>query len=395
MKNLSKKLIILFTSISMLSACGGIKSNESDEATFHTISGTVKGGEGQKVRLMVFEGGKEKFIDSCNIQDGTFEVKTKTKELREYILFIGEDVPVLLFLDESDQDVKVEGSLPGIGENYSVSGSQYSSDLRDYMLFLLQFYDTEMDLIGQINAMTPGDTARINPVMARLDSMSTIQRDYAIDYISKDSASPVSWLLLRELIPTSGLTNFDSTDIKYFHQVANGMRAKYPYSEYPAYIDTDIQTITAQYNQTSVSPTDGMSGAAPEIVLNDYNGKPIALSSLRGKVVLLDFWASWCMPCRGENPNVVRMYEKYKDKGFTVYSVSLDESKDAWMKAIDADNLSWPNHVSDLKGWTSDVVATYGVTAIPTTYLLDRDGNIIANNLRGAQLEQKLQELFD
>jgi thiol-disulfide isomerase/thioredoxin len=129
--------------------------------------------------------------------------------------------------------------------------------------------------------------------------------------------------------------------------------------------------------------------------LNDTNGKAIALSSLQGKVVLVDFWASWCMPCRQENPNVVRMYEKYKDKGFTVYSVSLDESKDAWVKAIKDDNLSWPNHVSDLKGWQSSAAALYGVSSIPATFLLDKEGNIIAQNLRGAELEQKLQEILD
>ncbi len=101
------------------------------------------------------------------------------------------------------------------------------------------------------------------------------------------------------------------------------------------------------------------------------------------------------MPCRQENPNVVRMYDKYKDKGFTVYSVSLDESKDAWLKAIKDDNLSWPNHVSDLKGWQSSAAALYSVTSIPATFLLDREGNIIAKNLRGPELEQKLQQVLD
>ncbi|QJW87894.1 redoxin domain-containing protein [Spirosoma taeanense] len=132
---------------------------------------------------------------------------------------------------------------------------------------------------------------------------------------------------------------------------------------------------------------------APEIVLNDTTGKAVPLSSLRGKYVLLDFWASWCGPCRMENPNVVRMYNKYKDKGFAIYSVSLDQSKDNWTKAIRNDNLIW-THVSDLKYWQSAAAQQYGVQAIPATFLLDKDGKIIAKNLRGDALEQKLEEVL-
>ena len=133
---------------------------------------------------------------------------------------------------------------------------------------------------------------------------------------------------------------------------------------------------------------------APDIVLSDLNGKQLSLSSLKGKIVLLDFWASWCGPCRMENPNVVAVYNKYKDKGFTIFSVSLDNSKDGWINAIKKDGLTWPNHVSDLKGWQSQGAALYGVRAIPATFLIDKDGNIIAKNLRGPMLEQKLSELI-
>ncbi|WP_338873752.1 TlpA disulfide reductase family protein [Spirosoma sp. SC4-14] len=132
---------------------------------------------------------------------------------------------------------------------------------------------------------------------------------------------------------------------------------------------------------------------APEISLSDTTGTPVPLSSLRGKYVLLDFWASWCGPCRMENPNVVRMYNKYKDKGFAIYSVSLDQSKANWTKAIRNDNLTW-THVSDLKYWQSAAAQQYGVQAIPATFLLDKDGKIIAKNLRGPALEQKLEEIL-
>ena len=132
---------------------------------------------------------------------------------------------------------------------------------------------------------------------------------------------------------------------------------------------------------------------APDISLSDTTGTPVALSSLRGKYVLIDFWASWCGPCRMENPNVVRVYNKFKDKGFTIYSVSLDQTKPNWTKAIRNDNMTWTN-VSDLKFWQSAAAQQYGVQAIPQTFLLDRDGKIIAKNLRGDALEQKLEEIL-
>jgi thiol-disulfide isomerase/thioredoxin len=122
--------------------------------------------------------------------------------------------------------------------------------------------------------------------------------------------------------------------------------------------------------------------------------KKMKLSNLKGQVVLLDFWASWCGPCRAENPNVVQNYQKYKDAGFTVMSVSLDSNKDKWLAAIEADQLVWPNHVSDLGGWKSKVAVLYGVQSIPFTVLLDKEGRVIATNLRGAALEQTLQQIF-
>src|SRR5690606_24473661 len=132
---------------------------------------------------------------------------------------------------------------------------------------------------------------------------------------------------------------------------------------------------------------------APEIALPDTTGQVVKLSSMKGKYVLVDFWAKWCGPCRQENPNVVRAFHKYKDKGFTVFGVSLDRSKEDWIRAIHEDQLAW-THVSDLKYWQSEAAKTYNITGIPFSLLLDPNGVIIAKNLRGPALDKKLAEIF-
>ena len=134
---------------------------------------------------------------------------------------------------------------------------------------------------------------------------------------------------------------------------------------------------------------------APDLEFPDPDGKMRKLSDLRGKVVLLDFWASWCGPCRRENPNVTRIYSQYHDKGFEVFSVSLDSDAASWKRAIDADKLVWPNHVSDLKKWQSKAASIYGVRSIPSTFLLDKEGRIVQRDLRGADLERAVKQLVE
>ena len=182
------------------------------------------------------------------------------------------------------------------------------------------------------------------------------------------------------------LDNFPREKYAALHnEVVMALYAKYP----------DHQLVKERYAiETSPATATSIGALAPDLAFPDPDGNIRKLSDLRGKVVLLDFWASWCRPCRGENPHVVAMYQKYHDKGFEVFSVSLDRDKESWKRAIAADGLVWPNHVSDLKYWSSEAARTYGVSSIPSTFLLDQNGRIIAKNLRGEALSNALKQLF-
>lgn len=188
-----------------------------------------------------------------------------------------------------------------------------------------------------------------------------------------------------QLMSAFMVTYFESAFEQYaglYKTIRDSLIGRYPDHEFVRHLDQKLVGVV----------TAGME--APDIALEGPDGKVRRLSDLRGKVVLIDFWASWCRPCRAENPNVVRIYNMYKDKGFEVFSVSLDNKREAWLQAIESDGLVWENHVSDLRGWSSAGGRLYGVSSIPATVLVGRDGKVLARNLRGPQLESALKELF-
>jgi thiol-disulfide isomerase/thioredoxin len=232
-----------------------------------------------------------------------------------------------------------------------------------------------------------------DPEMTRGDMLSNKIKAYFQMYVQPQEqslASAANDLLLkmpfgspnREVTFISMLSLFNQFQLAINKQLKTQYKAEYSQSKY-------IKPFLATLRQDAPDVGD----IAPNIVMADTLGKSVSLESFRGKVVLIDFWASWCGPCRMENPNVVRAFKKYNPKGFTVFSVSLDNSKDKWMAAIKKDNLTW-THVSELKGWETSASRAYQVTGIPATYLLDKEGKIVARNLRGPALDEMLSKLL-
>ena len=337
-------------------------------------------------------------VDSVIVSnDGKFEFKRKVKFPSFYLLKINQN-NFLTMLVEPGEKIKMTSHFDSLNYPVVVSGSKGTGLIADYNKKLL----STRNKIRGLNDLFNNNTGR-SDMTAFIDSLDRLGdaylneiNSYAKEFIDKNISSLATIPVLYSML-TPSLYVFDpQQDLQYFLKVDSSLFSLYP--EYGPVIDLHNQ-INEMRAYFATSGTQAAAGGeyteAPEIALPDPSGDTIRLSSTRGNYVLLDFWAAWCPPCRAENPNLVAAFNKYKSKGFLIYQVSLDKTRDAWLKGIKDDGLGGWIHVSDLGYWNSSVVPLYRLESIPANFLLDREGRIIASNLRGDALQRKLEELFN
>jgi peroxiredoxin len=282
-----------------------------------------------------------------------------------------------LFIDKGTMTLTSADSL----KKAKITGSKTNDDDAKLKAALKPIYERAKALNKEAQAATPAQqqsAAFQNSMQEKYAALQNEQRTLLKSFIA---ANTDSYLSLMALTSVSG----PSPDVAEVEPIFNSLSDELKNSD---------QGKQLRYSLDNLKIT-AIGSMAPDFIQNDVNGKPVQLSSFRGKYVLIDFWASWCGPCRQENPNVVRNYHKYKGKNFTILGVSLDKetAKDAWLAAIKNDHLEW-TQVSDLKFWQNMAATLYGVHAIPQNFLIDPQGKIVAKNLRGDALDDKLEELL-
>jgi thiol-disulfide isomerase/thioredoxin len=337
-------------------------------------------------------------IDSIKVSDdGTFNFKREVKLPSFYLLKINEK-NFLTMLVKPGESVILNAHYDSLNYPVSVTGSKGTESMAEYNRTLRKTINklTGLRSIYMQNA----DSPQLPTVMESLDSMAQTYlneiNSYTKTYIDENLTSLVSLVALYQQVAPKVYVMNPARDLKYFVKVDSSMSILYPEYEPVTSLHEQVQKLVASIKgETAIAPVSGEGAEAHEITLPTPEGDTIKLSSTRGSVVLLDFWASWCVPCRQENPNLVKAYNLYHKKGFQIYQVSLDKTREAWMKGIQDDQLGKWIHVSDIKYWNSIVVPLYKIESIPFNFLLDKEGRIIASNLRGDQLQVKLAELFN
>lgn len=323
--------------------------------------------------------------------DGTFHLNGNVPGLGFFLLRLGENQEnVIQVTIEPNNKITMNTSAEDFKYKPNMSGPSWTKVLNEHQEILRVFESEQRALIANEASASKEE---INA--AFLASKKKVE-DFSKASMINDPGNAYNIVLSMTLLPTTSFDQWDADNLKVLEAVAQGFESKYNGQPAAKTFRSQVDRIESAYNQyvstNNISTT--ASEIAPEIALENPDGKLLKLSGLRGKVVLIDFWASWCPPCRQENPNLVRLFKKYQNKGFTVFSVSLDHDVNAWKNAIKKDGLIWSSHVSDLKGWETPLTSAYGFDAIPFTILINEDGKIIGTNLRGEELEQKLKELL-